>query len=435
MASTVRPRYTLVLLGLAYVISMLDRQVISLLVEPIKADLRISDTQIGLLQGAAFAIFYALLGLPLARIADRGNRRALIVTGLAVWSAATAACGLARSYGALFAARVMVGAGESTLNPAAYSMLGDLFERRYLGRVIGAFHMAGGIGLGLALVLGAWIYEAFATGDLAALIAGTRFSAWQATFVALGLPGVLLAVLMYLTVREPGRRDSGPEVADAQAPAGALLPHLREHRRFYVPLYAASAVYTGFVYALLAWAPAHFARTYELGVGSIGLRFGLVLAVAGALGCVAGGWLCDRLFERHGGRAPLQALRLIGLATIVPAVLAPWAPTATLSMLGLGIAFFLGAAVQPLGPVAFQLNSPPRLRARLSALLLCLNNLVGFGFGPVLVALLSDQVFGPEQLRHALVVAFAVTLLPAALGFAHVFRVYDAARPRAAVAG
>lgn len=431
-AASLRAPYTLALLCLAYVISMIDRQVISLLVEPIKGELAVTDTQIGLLQGFAFAVFYAVLGVPLARIADVGNRRLLVVGGLATWSLATIACGLARTFPGLFASRVAVGAGESTLCPAAYSMLADLYPQRRLGRAIGIFHMAAGIALGLALVIGSALYSVLSVEPWASRIAALELSAWRATFVAVGLPGLVLALLMLATVREPARRGVDVErgrgetrgLDAAQTSADThVLPYLRAHRRAMLPMYAGLAIYSAFIYALLAWSPAHLSRTFGLDVAATGKQLGLVLMIAGGLGCLAGGLLTDALYARNGALAPLRALRLVGFLTILPAVWAPLAATSTLSIALLGVAFFFASAAQPLAPVALQLHAPPRLRARLSALWLCFNNLIGFGLGPLCVALLSDHVFGPAGIRWSLATTFAIALVVSALCFARLLQV------------
>src|SRR5258708_6371868 len=200
-----RKIHVLVLLCAAYLVSMLDRQIVSLLVEPIKKDLGLSDTQIGLLQGFGFVVFYAALGVPLARFADRGNRTRLIAMGMTVWSLAAMASGAARGFVGLFAARAFVGAGEATLSPAAYSILGETFDKRQLGRVLGIFHMAAGVGLGLALVIGGWTYGLLQSEGIRHTLARLSLAPWQGTFFPGGFPGLLFPALLAPPIPSPPR--------------------------------------------------------------------------------------------------------------------------------------------------------------------------------------------------------------------------------------
>jgi MFS family permease len=210
------PAYAWFVVGvllLAYTLSFIDRMILSLLVGPIRADLGISDTQMSLLMGFAFAIFYSLLGVPLGWLADRGNRKALIVGGVAAWSLMTAVCGLARGYGGLFLARIGVGVGEATLSPAAYSMLGDYFPRERLGRAMAVYSIGVPLGSGVALVAGAFVVRFVTEGAPVPLPLLGALEPWRLAFLIVGLPGLLVAALIALAIREPARRGPGAAAA------------------------------------------------------------------------------------------------------------------------------------------------------------------------------------------------------------------------------
>jgi MFS family permease len=210
--------YVVAICMAAYVLSFVDRQILSLLIGPIQADLGISDTQFGLLHGFAFAIFYATLGVPIAGFSDRMARPAVISAGIAVWSLATAACGLAGSFAALFGARVMVGAGEGALSPATQSLIADLFSREKLGRALAVYSLGSFVGAGLAFVAGGAVIAA-ATAHGTVHIAGLALRPWQLCFMIVGLPGLLLALIVAMTVRDPRPSASGKRAASRRASA------------------------------------------------------------------------------------------------------------------------------------------------------------------------------------------------------------------------
>lgn len=255
-APPARARLTLAVLTLAYVFSFLDRIVVNLLVEPMRRDLGLSDVQISLLMGLSFAVFYTLCGLPLGWLADRCDRRKLIAAGVAAWSLATAACGLARGFGGLFAARLVVGAGEATLTPAAHSMIADLFPRERLGRAMGVYALGIYIGSGLALLLGALaIRLAEQRTQWLLPLVGEVFP-WQMVFVFVGLPGLLVA-LAVLALREPPRRD-----AQAPLPWRETRAWLRSERRFLAHHLLGFGLLSLVAYASAAWIPSAFVRSF-----------------------------------------------------------------------------------------------------------------------------------------------------------------------------
>ena len=393
---------------LAYVVSFIDRQVITLLVEPIRRDLGIGDTGISLLMGLAFAIFYVAMGVPIARLSDRHSRRAIIAIGISLWSLATVCCGLARTYAQLFLARVGVGVGEAALTPAAYSMIADYFPADRLGRAIGVYATGVFLGAGLAMVLGGLVVELVAAaGAVRVPLLGTLFP-WQLTFVAVGLPGLLLSLVLFVTVREPARR--GLADAGGRAPVRHVAAFMWRNRATFGWIFfgyaAAGLAFNGF----LAWIPEFIRRTYGWNIADAGIVFGAQLAVFGTLGVVTGGWISDALTRRGLADAPLRCAGIFfGLAlpvmTVTPLLPVAWG----VPMLGL-LAFVISLQ-QALSPVALQLITPNEMRAQVVALFFVVANLVGIGGGALVVALLTDYVFRDEgALGYALSIVAAVAM-------------------------
>ncbi|MBL8270036.1 MFS transporter, partial [Steroidobacter sp.] len=294
-----------IVLSVCYVFSLLDRLIVSLLVEPMKHSLSLSDVQIGLLQGSAFAIFYATMGVPLGRLADRVNRRNMIAWAIAFWGLCTAASGLARGFVGLLAARVGVGAGEAALTPAAYSIIGDSFKGDRLGRAMGVYTVGGAIGSGIALLIGGAVYRRIeAMGPL--LLPGVgELLPWQTTLVVVGLPGLLLALAVRLLVHEPVRSTA---VTDTNFTA--VLSTIRGKAHLYVPAFAAYAAIAGLAYGFVSWAPTFLSRTFSLGPAEVGAKFGPVMLVAGLLGPLVAGTVSDRLHARHGVNAPFLMMKI-----------------------------------------------------------------------------------------------------------------------------
>lgn len=385
-----RAWYLLTLLSLAFILSMLDRTVISLLVEPIKADLGLTDTGIALLQGATFAIFYALTGVPIGWLADRSNRRNIVSAGIGLWSVMTVGCGLATSYATLFFARTGVAVGEAALNPAAYSLLSDRFSKAKLGRAIGIFTAAGVVGTGLALLIGGKLYSYFVSQG--GLDIGWSLKPWQATFVAVGLPGLLLAMLIMVTVSEPQR--IGRQQAGGDAGSGAsAFAFIKSNRAIYGPLLGGYGILCIVGYAFVSWGPASLGRVHGLSPSEIGGKFGMIMLIFGSLGPILGGIACDRLVKSGRNNGPILCLLVAATLCLLFAIslllnnglTATWIAYA-------GIAFGFTAMLASV-PIAIQMLTPSEFRARIAALSLVSANVVGLGIGPLLVGLLNDNVF------------------------------------------
>lgn len=366
----------LALLTAAYILSYVDRTILALLVGPIRADLELTDTQFSLLGGLAFALFYSTLGVPLGAYADRGDRRALIAIGIALWSAMTVLCGLAPGFAALFAARVGVGIGEAALSPAAYSLIAELFPAAAVGRALAIYGAGVYLGIGASFLAGGWLIEAL-DGD------------WRAVFWIVGAPGIILAPLAYWLLPETRRS------AARRAPA-PLGPHLRQERRFLALHFAGFSMLTLAFNGYLAWESEYFLRAFGWSKGESGTAIGLVVLAAGVSGMLAGGFATDALRRRGDPRGALTAA-LSGTALLLPMpLLATTTGDPMLSLAAFAPIVFLSAFCFGPAIAALQLATPPALRARVSALYLLIVNLTGIGLGGTAVALVSDRVFAAE---------------------------------------
>ena len=414
------PWYVIAVLMLIYTSSFVDRTIISLLVAPIRSDLRISDTQMSLVSGLSFAVFYTVLGIPLGRLADRYSRRAIIMIGLTLWSVMTMACGLASSFSQLFLARVGVGVGESSLTPSAYSLIPDYFPKDKLARAFGVYNMGIGLGSGLALFLGGLVIGVIQHSPPVSLPVLGLVKPWQLVFLVVGAPGVLLTFLM-LTVREPRRRDMIATEAGrvpSSLPIRMVLAYLFSIRGAYIPLVAAYAM-TGLEnFGFAAWIPSSFIRSYGWTAAQAGQRYGLVVLATGMAGSVFGGWFADRL-ARQGRTTAYVRTAIYAVLCVLPcAVLAPLAPWGWLSLLLFaGMSFFNSCWLAVFGG-SLQLIVPNQMRGQTTALTLLVTSMVGFGLGPTAIALLTDRVFQDDaSLRYSLAVVAGIAIPLAILFF------------------
>jgi len=403
--------YVVGLLTLAYVCSFIDRQIITLLVGPIKQDLGLTDTEMSYLLGLSFALFYTVFGFLIAIAADRLNRRNIIAAGIFVWTLMTAACGLAKGYGQLFLARMGVGFGEGALSPAALSMISDYFPREKLGRAIAVYSTGIAIGSGIALLVGGTVIQAVSSLDTVTLPLAGELRPWQAAFILVALPGIPIGLLVF-TIREPARRGRLREAG----PRWSLRPamqQLRGHWRTYLGICLGMAVLTVMAYGIIGWIPEHFRRSYGWTIGQVSLWFGLVLIVFGPIGAFAGGWLADRLQRRYGD-GYLRAL-LVGLAILGPGyILFALMPDPWLSLLWLVPATLGGGIPTSIAGAALMQVTPNEMRATISALYYFVISIVGLGLGPTSVALLTDYWFADEgALRYSIAIVATVATVAA----------------------
>ncbi|MEM7727985.1 MAG: MFS transporter [Pseudomonadota bacterium] len=388
--------YGVAVLFLAYVFAFIDRQILSLMVEAIKADLELSDTQISVLHGLAFVVFYALVGIPIGRLVDRRRRTTIVGVGIAFWSFMTALCGLARGFGSLFAARVGVGIGEAALTPSAYSLIADYFAPEKRGRALAVYSVGITAGGGLALILGGKLFDYFdATGPLDMGLFGV-LSAWQLTFIAVGLPGLLVAVLA-LTMREPARRGTLRDPSEPVMSLKQAITYVWDRKRAYLPLFVGLGLLSMVSYSFI-WLPSFFIREFGWTPGQYGLWVGWIVIIFGSLGILAGGVASDKLTARGRMDAPLLVLIAFGAVSIVFAVATPLMPGPYLSLAAYAVATFFLMAPFGLAPTAIQILTPNELRGQVSALYLLVMNLLGLGLGPIVVAVLTDTVFRDETL-------------------------------------
>lgn len=384
--------YVVGVLTLAYVFSFIDRQILSLLVGPIERDLGISDTQMSLLMGFSFAVFYTLFGIPLGRLADARSRRVIIAVGIAAWSLMTVGCGLARKYWQLALMRMGVGVGEASLSPAAYSLIADYFPPERRATAISVYSVGIYLGSGLAFIVGGLVAK-FALGqdqfDLP-VVGPTR--AWQLIFFAVGLPGLLMALLA-CTIREPARQGLRPKAAASPVPVREVWAYLRDNRSTFLCLNLGVAWLTFSSYGAAGWVPTFFVRKHGWTPAQAGMIFGLIVAVAGTLGVMAGGWLADRLRLRGYADAELRVALLASVGWLPFGILYPLMTRGPWAAAMLAPSIFFGSAPFGVAPAAIQRMMPNAMRAQATAVYLFVINLIGMGLGPTAVALATDRVF------------------------------------------
>lgn len=393
-------RYALVLLFVVSVVSILDRYILSILLEPIKTELQVGDTEMGFLLGLSFALFNALATIPLARLSDRYSRKLLIAVSLGAWSLLTAFQGLARSFTTLALARIGVGIGEATTTPAAHSLIADYFPPERRASAVAVFTTGGHTGLMLGLVCGGILYE---------------LMGWRMTLIVVGLPGLLLALLVAFSIREPRRGANGSPLADVTsietANKESAIYALRRlwSKRTYRHLAAMLPLLVFTNYAINIWGAAFLIRVHGWGVGEVGIKLGMIVGICGAAGNIVGANLCDRLGRRdirwHLWLPALAAL------TMLPALFGfLFLPGGNGVMLCLGLVIFLiSFHVSPLYSLALGLASPQR-RATASALLHMMSAVFAAGIGPFVVGILNDQLqpfFGEQAVRYSLLLIAA----------------------------
>lgn len=379
------------LLLFAYMLSFIDRQIIALLVDPIRRDMHITDLQFSLLHGVAFSIFFAVMGLPIAELADRYTRKWIIAAGVLLWSLMTVLSGMADNFTDLFIARIGVGVGEAALAPAAYSLVADAFERSTVPKAMATFSIGSTIGSGLAFVLGGAVINLAAAETLPAWLAALDRKPWQLAFFVAGAPGLILAV-MIACMREPPRRNAAP--ASAQNGFRQAWRYGKAQRAFYLPMFGGMAAFTAISSGFILWYPSYLIRTLGFAPATAGLQFGLMFIVCASAGVLSGGWLASWL-ERRGYRdSYLRVMALAAAAALLPYLFATRTSVAVLSLVLMGLAVFSTQMLAGVSVTAVQVITPNRLRAKISSAYLLVVNLVGFSLGAPSIALLSDRWLG-----------------------------------------
>jgi MFS family permease len=411
-----RPAYAWTVVGLLFltaVLSYTDRQALSLIVDPVRRELRIDDAQASLLLGLAFAVIYGVAGLPLGWLADRWSRRNLIFGGVAIWSLGTIGCGLSHSFAELFAARIIVGLGEAVLSPAAISLISDCFPPSQRGRAVGAYFTGICVGVGGGFLIGGAVLSLvkaglFAVGPLASL------PPWRLIFLVIGVPSMVWS-LVILTIREPLRRLQAAAV-DA---AGRTTTADRRALWLAAPVFATVALASLVDNAVGAWTPSLMVRRFHADSAAIGVQLGYLLIFAYGGGMAAGGWLADWAAARRGPRGKYE-ICVLASAAVLPVALLMNAPSGLGVMAGVTLYFALSAFVTAAGLSAILDAAPNRVRGRAMAVSFFLNVAVGAGLGPTAVVLAGEHLFGPAAglgpaMAFTAAVAFAIAAAAALL--------------------
>jgi MFS family permease len=398
---------SLALLTLLVTVSILDRQIISLMIEPMKRDLGVSDFEISLLQGMAFGLLFAFLAMPMGFLVDRFSRRKIIFFGVTCWSIFAISCGLARNYGQLLLCRMGLGIGEATLSPASFSLLASLFQRQHLGLALSIFSTGSAIGAALSFSVGGILVEMLEKTDGLVLPIFGALKSWQAAFVLTGLPGLILAGFVFL-VKEPARPRTPASAEAAASKASGFARLMRRHWRYYVCHFLGFGLIFMLAYGLVAWFPVYLIRVHQAPVSLVGLIMASSTIVTTA-GFVFSGWLSDRLYR--GGMADAH-LRYFAVTSLLCAVVGGLFFGAKGTMVFAVCVYLVITFMQALAGVAaghLQIATPAKFRGRISGIYLLVTNLMGITMGPSLVAFCTDYIFGdPLLVGRSLALTFGV---------------------------
>jgi MFS family permease len=404
-----RAWYTVGVLTLLSVVAFIDRQVLSLLVQPIRRDLNLSDTQMSLVLGFAFALFFTVFAIPLGRLADHRSRRGVLALGLGGWSVCTAASGLARTFKQMMLLRMGVGMGEATMNPCAYAIIADTFPTERRSTALGVFSMGMYVGSGIAFMTGGLLIRFAAGRDEWQLPLIGAAHPWQLILIVAGCTGALAMALLF-TIPEPERKDR-PVVS--WKTAGAFL---RANRGLLLRHHLGFALITVASSAGGAWIPEMFRRTFHWTIPRFGAWFGLEVALFGSLGVVAAGRIADRILRRGAKDGNFRVAVWSALLALPVNALVFLAPNGNAAMLWLAAGAAVMAAPYGVAAAALQQMTPPALRSQASALYLLILNLVGATSGPTLTALLTQYLFQRDDaVNYSLLLVHAVALTAGAI--------------------
>lgn len=408
---------TVAILFLAYTLSFIDRQIITLLVGPIRADLGLSDFQFSLLHGFAFAIFFAVLGLPVGRMADHYSRRVIIAAGIATWSFMTALCGLAKNFPQLFLARMGVGVGEATLSPSTYSMLSDAFPPEKLTRAIAVFSTGGTLGTGLAMIIGGAVIQLVADAESIVVPLVGELKPWQASFLIVGIPGLLVAAMMFL-IPEPKRQGmiaTEGEKPASQLPLKAVFAFLIERKGTYGTLFLTTSFMTALSAGFVMWYPTFLIRIHGFSMSQAGYSFGLLFGIFGTLGVLCGGWLAGHWVRKGHADANMRVMVFATAFSLIPYIIGPQMPSANWAMGFMAVSIFATQMIASVSVASTQLITPNQIRAQASAIFLLLINFIGFGLGGTLIAFFTDFLFANDSALPNSMSLAAVLIVPASM--------------------
>lgn len=419
--------WTLTVLLLLNVASCLDRQILALMVDDVKADLLISDFQVSLLQGITFALFYTIFGLPFGWAVDRYPRRGIIFTGVTIWSFAASACGLAQSFWQLLLARIGVGVGEAALSPAAFSLLSDTFTKARLALALSIYSTGAVIGSALALAIGGLLVGLLPDEGVVAPLLG-QLANWQVVYIVTGLPCLLVGWLIF-TIADPVRRG---KTMTASTGAGDAFRFMTERWRFFLPHFAGFGLMSMCGYGIMLWSPAYLHRVFGWDMLVIGPMLALVM-LTGVLGGTALGAIVDRLFSRGMRDAHLRVYAVVAVlqAIIVVAAVAAHDPYIYLALIAV---FHLISSFTGVASAALQTVTPNEYRGQVSAAFLLSFNILGLGCGPSVVAGLTSFVYAdPAAVGWSIATAYIIIMPLSALCFVAAFRPMRRAVDEAAI--
>ncbi|MFM0006244.1 MFS transporter [Paraburkholderia dipogonis] len=410
-----RSWYALATLTLSYSLAYIDRQLLNLLVDPIRHSLAISDTQLSLVQGIAFVSAYLLAAPIFGRLVDVTNRRNILVVGICLWSIFTALCGRADTYLGLLVARFGVGASEACVFPVGCSLIADLFSARRAPRALSIFMLGPLLGGGFSLLAGGLVI-AFASNMRAQFPILATLATWQLAFVMIGLPGLLVGAVLFLTVREPARSHTlRSAVDDRHYTVREAASFIWKRRGFYGRIYIGLGMLGIVVLGMPAWLPAYLIRVHGVAPAMVGFRFGLLVVTFGAAGVLIGPWVA-RVVEKRGYED--AALRVAGYSMIgilIFCVAIPFAPGSAGALAASAGAVFFFSLPTGIMAAATQLASPSRMRGAVGALYTISGQLIGFGLGPISIALVTDKVFhDPKALGYSIAIVCTIASLAAA---------------------
>lgn len=420
--------YVVGVLIFAYIVSFVDRLLLGLLVQPLKASFNISDTEVGLLAGVGFALFYSVMGIPLGRLADTGNRKWLVIIGASLWSLMTALTAFADSFLELLLLRIGVGVGEAALTPAAVSIIADYFTRDRVSKALGAYSIGVYVGAGMALVGGALVVQWIATLHLSGWLGS--FIPWQLAFLVAGMPGILVVLLM-TSVREPDRQECSARhqplleadgtILDASPTISDVFKFISVRKKLFFFHFTGYGLIGTAVTAYLVWAPEMLRRAHNVSISTAGKDFGLLLLALGALGPITGGWLAQRFSSRGAADAEV-AVSFAAMVVALPfVVLAPLVPDYSTALYALAPAVFLLSLPQGLAPAVLQAVSPNRMRGQVLSVFVLFGVVFAYTLGPTMVPATAKLVFGDSSALNyglSLVSGFSVLFGSVALWLA-----------------
>lgn len=403
--------FTVGLITLAYIFAFVDRIALSLVLDPIRTDLGLNDTQIGALAGFAFVICYVIFSFPFGRWVDKRARPGALTLGVVVWSSAMVACGLATNFWQLFVGRMLVGVGEAAVNPVAYSTIPDSFPPHRRSSAMAIYASGSSIGGGLAVYLGSLLLGWAEVARPSIPFVG-ELAPWQVLMIGLGLPGLLVAALVHFTLKDPPRRIVKADAASADD----VTAYFVRHRALFTLMFVGFAGFAVINYSFMVWGPTYFMRVHQLTVAEAGILMGLGFAVFGTAGVIIGGFWADRVRKAGHIDAPVRVALKIAFIQSPFFLTAYLTANTTLAIVMFCCGMFVAAMVGGLQGAMVQILTPNRMRGQASAVFLTVVNILGLGVAPIATAAMTDYVFGaPSDIGKSLATTTGIALFIAAV--------------------